>query len=260
MSFWGYGDIAGPWYSRPDAFYRRKPLVTEPRPALPSARQSRGASARKPTGSLLPLLPAERPLVQGGRRPRPRHRAQGVRLVLPGPQPVSHVPSNPLDPRDEGYRCPSRAVGCHGPRARPATAFLMSSSRSPGAGHGLRGVDKTFRDRTLRARHGLLAGTFGVSDPLPPRTGPRWPRRLRATYRSVQVFASDGRTTTTLCNSRADAGWEPCTDDMLSSRAPSIPSTFLGRISCSKSMNRYDCTKHLLHNVKSHSVQCFAFQ
>jgi acetyl esterase/lipase len=29
VSFWGYGDIAGPWYSRPDAYYRRQPLVTE---------------------------------------------------------------------------------------------------------------------------------------------------------------------------------------------------------------------------------------
>ena len=29
MSFWGYGDIAGPWYSRPDEFYRRQPLVSE---------------------------------------------------------------------------------------------------------------------------------------------------------------------------------------------------------------------------------------
>jgi acetyl esterase/lipase len=29
VSFWGYGDIAGLWYSRPDAFYRRSPLVTE---------------------------------------------------------------------------------------------------------------------------------------------------------------------------------------------------------------------------------------
>jgi acetyl esterase/lipase len=28
VSFWGYGDIAGPWYSRPDAFYRRQPLVS----------------------------------------------------------------------------------------------------------------------------------------------------------------------------------------------------------------------------------------
>jgi acetyl esterase/lipase len=29
VSFWGYGDIAGDWYARPDAFYRRQPLVTE---------------------------------------------------------------------------------------------------------------------------------------------------------------------------------------------------------------------------------------
>jgi acetyl esterase/lipase len=29
VSFWGYGDIAGDWYSRPDAFYRGQPLVTE---------------------------------------------------------------------------------------------------------------------------------------------------------------------------------------------------------------------------------------
>jgi acetyl esterase/lipase len=29
VSYWGYGDIVGDWYSRPDAFYRRMPLVTE---------------------------------------------------------------------------------------------------------------------------------------------------------------------------------------------------------------------------------------
>jgi acetyl esterase/lipase len=29
VSFWGYGDIAGPWYSRPDEFYRQQPLVTK---------------------------------------------------------------------------------------------------------------------------------------------------------------------------------------------------------------------------------------
>jgi acetyl esterase/lipase len=28
-SYWGYGDIAGEWYSRPDAFYRKQPLVSE---------------------------------------------------------------------------------------------------------------------------------------------------------------------------------------------------------------------------------------
>ena len=29
VSFWGYGDITGPWYSRPDSFYRTQPLVTK---------------------------------------------------------------------------------------------------------------------------------------------------------------------------------------------------------------------------------------
>lgn len=29
VSFYGYGDITGPWYSRPDAFYLEQPLVTE---------------------------------------------------------------------------------------------------------------------------------------------------------------------------------------------------------------------------------------
>jgi acetyl esterase/lipase len=29
VSFWGYGDIAGDWYSRPDPFYSRQPLVAE---------------------------------------------------------------------------------------------------------------------------------------------------------------------------------------------------------------------------------------
>jgi acetyl esterase/lipase len=29
VSFWGYGDIAGTWYSRPDPFYARQPLVAK---------------------------------------------------------------------------------------------------------------------------------------------------------------------------------------------------------------------------------------
>src|SRR5262249_32858510 len=29
VSFWGYGDIVGKWYSQPDAFYRQQPLVTK---------------------------------------------------------------------------------------------------------------------------------------------------------------------------------------------------------------------------------------
>jgi acetyl esterase/lipase len=38
VSFWGYGDIAGAWYSRPDPFYRRQPLVSE--------QEARGAVGR----------------------------------------------------------------------------------------------------------------------------------------------------------------------------------------------------------------------
>src|SRR5439155_185008 len=29
VSFWGYGDIAGPWYSKPDPHYREQPLVSK---------------------------------------------------------------------------------------------------------------------------------------------------------------------------------------------------------------------------------------
>ena len=29
VSYWGYGDVAGAWYSRPDPFYRSQPLVSE---------------------------------------------------------------------------------------------------------------------------------------------------------------------------------------------------------------------------------------
>jgi acetyl esterase/lipase len=38
VSFWGYGDIAGAWYSRPDPFYRSRPLVSE--------QEARGAVGR----------------------------------------------------------------------------------------------------------------------------------------------------------------------------------------------------------------------
>jgi acetyl esterase/lipase len=29
VAFWGYGDIGGAWYGKPDAFYRKQPLITE---------------------------------------------------------------------------------------------------------------------------------------------------------------------------------------------------------------------------------------
>jgi acetyl esterase/lipase len=48
VSFWGYGDIAGDWYARPDAFYRRQPLVPE---AEARAAVGRTAISEPPPGS-----------------------------------------------------------------------------------------------------------------------------------------------------------------------------------------------------------------
>jgi dipeptidyl aminopeptidase/acylaminoacyl peptidase len=51
VAYWGYGDIAGEWYSRPDPFYRKQPLVSKEEayqavngPVLsePPAKNSRG--------------------------------------------------------------------------------------------------------------------------------------------------------------------------------------------------------------------------
>jgi acetyl esterase/lipase len=48
VSFWGYGDIAGDWYARPDPFYRRDPLVSE---ADARAAVGRAAISEPPPGS-----------------------------------------------------------------------------------------------------------------------------------------------------------------------------------------------------------------
>jgi acetyl esterase/lipase len=47
VSFWGYGDIAGPWYSRPDPFYRTKPLVAKE----DAYKQVGGPPLTEPTGA-----------------------------------------------------------------------------------------------------------------------------------------------------------------------------------------------------------------
>ncbi len=72
VSFWGYGDIAGDWYGRPDPFYRRQALVSESeaRAAVGQGGDLRAASA-EPADAILSVLPSERPLAPGSRRPRP---------------------------------------------------------------------------------------------------------------------------------------------------------------------------------------------
>jgi acetyl esterase/lipase len=41
-SFWGYGDIVGDWYSKPDAFYRKQPLVTREEAVASIGTKNRG--------------------------------------------------------------------------------------------------------------------------------------------------------------------------------------------------------------------------
>jgi acetyl esterase/lipase len=143
VSFWGYGDIAGPWYSRPDAFYRRQPLVSE-------------AEARAAVGT---KAVAEPP----GRNNRFRFylycRQNGL-----WPKEVSgHDPDS--EPKAFDRFCPLRNVTAqypptlliHGTNdtdvpyeqsvlmdrelARHGVAHELISV--PGAGHGLGGVDAT---------------------------------------------------------------------------------------------------------------------
>ena len=202
VSFWGYGDIAGPWYSRPDAFYRREPLVTEGEAravvgtaelAEPPPGNERGRFYLycRQNGLWSKEVAAHDPDTE----PKAFDSFCPVRNVsdMYPPTLLIHGTKDTDVPHEQSVAM-DRELSRHGV---PHRIHLGPRRRSRIARRG-----QNLPDRTLRARHGLLAALFGVSDPLPPRTGPRWPRRLRATYRSVQVFASDGRTTTTLCNSR----------------------------------------------------------
>jgi len=51
VSFYGYGDVIGPWYSQPDPFYCRQPMVDE-------------TEARRHTGGAPVTRPDQRP--EGG--------------------------------------------------------------------------------------------------------------------------------------------------------------------------------------------------
>ena len=73
VSFYGYGDLVGPWYSKPDTFYCSQPAITREQ-----ALQAVGKGPHSPPvpGStdskrflFLPLLPAARPLAPRNLRP-----------------------------------------------------------------------------------------------------------------------------------------------------------------------------------------------
>jgi acetyl esterase/lipase len=146
VSFWGYGDIAGPWYSRPDPFYHRQPLVSE-------------AEARSAVGT---ATLAEPPAGNQRGRFYLYCRQNGL-----WPREVSgHDPST--EPKAFDPFCPVRNLSAQ----YPPTLLIHGTNDTDvpheqsdvmdrelarlgvphefisvtGAGHGLRGVDKTVVD------------------------------------------------------------------------------------------------------------------
>ena len=68
VAFYGYGDIAGDWYARPDPFYSKQPAVPE---AEARAAVGHGVLSEGYCGAafpVLPLLPAERAMDEGSGR------------------------------------------------------------------------------------------------------------------------------------------------------------------------------------------------
>ena len=149
VSFWGYGDIAGTWYSRPDAFYRRQPLVTE-------------AEARAAVGTTEVAEPPPR-------NQRGRFYLYCRQNGLWSKEVAAHDPDT--EPKAFDPYCPVRNLSAkypptlliHGTKDTDVPheqSVVMDRELArhgvphefisvPGAGHGLGGVDKT-----------LLAGIY----------------------------------------------------------------------------------------------------
>ena len=116
VSFYGYGDIVGDWYRRPDPFYCRQPPVSE-------------AEARAAVGDR-PLADAAGPAAQARQRFYLWCRQQGrwpVEVVGADPTPSrrpsrptarpaggARLPADAAPPRRSRYRCAARAVGPDG--------------------------------------------------------------------------------------------------------------------------------------------------
>jgi acetyl esterase/lipase len=146
VSFWGYGDIAGLWYSRPDPFYRRQPLVSEA-----EARSAVGTKplAEPPSGNQRGrfylycrqngLWPKEVTGHDPDTEPTAFDRFCPVRnLSAQYPPTLLIHGTNDTDVPHEQSVVMDRELARHG----VPHEFISVN----GAGHGLRGVDKTVVD------------------------------------------------------------------------------------------------------------------
>jgi acetyl esterase/lipase len=158
VSFWGYGDIAGSWYSRPDPFYRRQPLVTEA--------EARGSVGTAPLAEPPPgdqrfrfylycrqngLWPREVTGHDPDTEPKAFDRFCPVRNVSAEYPPTLLVHgTNDTDVPHEQSALMDRALERH----RVPHEFLSI----PGAGHGLSGASKPENDRVHERVLAFLRG------------------------------------------------------------------------------------------------------
>jgi acetyl esterase/lipase len=141
VSFWGYGDVAGAWYSRPDPFYRRQPLVNEPeaRAAVGGAvRSESSGNDSRPRFYLFcrqqGLWPREVAGLDPDREPRAFDPFCPVRNVTPTYPPTLLIHgTNDTDVPYEQSEMMDRELARKGVKHELITV--------PEGGHGLRGTD-----------------------------------------------------------------------------------------------------------------------
>jgi acetyl esterase/lipase len=150
VSFWGYGDVAGDWYARPDAFYRRESLVAEA-----EARAAVGTTviAEPPPGNRRMrfylycrqngLWPREVAGLDPAAEPRAFDRFCPVRNVSPAYPPtlLIHGTTDSDVPHEQSVLM-DRELTRHG----VAHEFISV----PGGGHGLGNVDRAKVEGFLR--------------------------------------------------------------------------------------------------------------
>jgi acetyl esterase/lipase len=156
VSFWGYGDIAGDWYARPDAFYRRQPQVSE---AEARASVGRAAIAEPPPGSRRGrfylycrqngLWPREVAGHDPATEPRAFDRFCPVRNVSPQYPPTLLIHgTNDIDVPHEQSVLMDHELMRHG----VAHEFISI----PGGGHGLGNIDRAKVEGIYRQAVGFI--------------------------------------------------------------------------------------------------------
>ena len=104
VSFYGYGDIAGDWYSRPDPFYSRQPAVPkeEAYQAVGTLAHLRGS--RWEPWAILPLYAPTGPVAGRGRRARSRQGTEIIRSDVPSSQRHEGLPADVTSSRELRHR------------------------------------------------------------------------------------------------------------------------------------------------------------